>query len=166
MEGDKGVKTRRIVAGVCLFLSTFICFNPGLQNLIAFPAYTQQTEYSIPQVSGIWSLFIQTEQNDLAIPTTVNPQSQKVNLSYKLFGIFPFKSSVVEVMPSLQLVPGGQSIGVALQSKGVMVVGQAPVIGEDGKKNYPAKEAGIEVGDIILKINNKDMKSDQDVATK
>lgn len=164
MEGDKRVRTRRIVAGICLFVCTFICFSPNLQGFYSFEGYEQQTALSIPKPTGIWSLLVKSTQNELTIPTTVSPQPQKINVSYKLFGIIPFKNSVVEVMPSMSLIPGGQSIGVTLQAKGVMVVGQAPVVSEDGKKHYPAKEAGISVGDIILKINDKDVRSDQDVA--
>jgi len=45
-----------------------------------------------------------------------------------------------------------------------MVVGQAPVLDKTGKKMFPAKEAGIEVGDILLKINNQEVRTDQEVS--
>src|SRR5665647_1830465 len=91
-------------------------------------------------------------------------QDEKLEVSYKLFGIFPLRSGEVEVMNSMKLIPGGQSIGVTLQTKGVMVVGQAPVVDKTGRKVFPAKEAGIEVGDILLKINNQEVRTDQEVS--
>lgn len=67
-------------------------------------------------------------------------------------------------MSPKKLIPGGQSIGVTLQTKGVMVVGQAPVVDKNGKSSFPAKEAGIQVGDILLKIENQEVKTDQEVS--
>ncbi len=55
----------------------------------------------------------------------------------------------------VRLIPGGQSIGVLLASKGVVVTGQSSVVlTEAGKKTYPAAGTGIKPGDIIVKINN------------
>jgi stage IV sporulation protein B len=47
------------------------------------------------------------------------------------------------------IIPGGENIGIELNSKGVMVVGLYKV-----NNTYPAKDAGLSVGDIILSINN------------
>lgn len=75
------------------------------------------------------------------------------DLTFKLFGIIPIKSITVNVLPEIRVYPGGQAIGVLLKSRGVMVVGNSFVEGEDGRKYYPAQEAGIRVGDKILEIN-------------
>lgn len=91
-------------------------------------------------------------------------QTGHLQVQYLLFGLFPFKKVDVDVLPLAKVIPGGQSIGVMLQSRGVMVVGQSPVIDAAGKKFYPAKEAGLRLGDVILKINNKEVKTDTDVA--
>jgi len=75
------------------------------------------------------------------------------SLDFKIFGIIPIKSIRVNVLPDVDVYPGGQAIGVLLRSKGVMVVGKSFVEGEDGHRYYPAQEAGIEVGDRIVEIN-------------
>lgn len=158
---------RRILVVVSLILCTFLSLNPGIQNLARFPEHViSGTE--IPGFNGILAHLIKRERIPEANPAlslnlaTAIAQTEKI--SYKLFGIFPLKTSEIEKMPDLKLWPGGQSIGVTLQARGVMVVGQAPVIDQEGKKNYPAKEAGIEVGDIILKIDGQEVHTDQDVA--
>ncbi len=50
---------------------------------------------------------------------------------------------------SKAVIPGGQTIGIEVNSSGILVVGFYPV---DNK--YIAKDAGFKVGDIITKVNN------------
>ncbi|CAA7602106.1 stage IV sporulation protein B [Acididesulfobacillus acetoxydans] len=158
------MKTRRFIVILSLLLCTFLSFNPSIQQLAQFPDFQTQTKLAAPAISGFWSHVIQFNEVP-AVKTLAGPTAQTVQLTYKLFGIFPLKSSEVEVMPEMSLVPGGESIGVTLQSKGVMVVGQAPVVGADGKKQFPARDAGIETGDVLLKINQEEVQSDQEVAS-
>lgn len=78
----------------------------------------------------------------------------KVNLK---IGKVPIKTFDVQVLPDIRLFPGGQSIGVKLQAAGVLVVGHKEVIDEKNKHNFPAKNADIQIGDMIVKINNHDI---------
>lgn len=48
------------------------------------------------------------------------------------------------------IIPGGETIGIEVNSKGVLVVGFYKV-----NDSYIGKEAGFEVGDIIRKVNDK-----------
>ncbi|MDA8226142.1 MAG: SpoIVB peptidase [Desulfitobacterium hafniense] len=166
MEGDKRVKAKRIGAIGSLLLCTFLSLNPAFQQLAQFPDYKEVSQLRMPSLPGIWSRLIMLEELPESNPAMSAPlNGQTIQIAYKLFGIFPLKTSEVEVMPDLKLFPGGQSIGVSLQAKGVMIVGQAPVVSKDGKATFPAKDAGIEVGDIILKVENTVVQSDQDVAS-
>lgn len=137
------------------------------------PLYHQtQISHREPYFKGIWSSIIQVERisaNQEIVSAASSgssnfQMSEKLDVAYKLFGIFPLKSGEVQVMSPMKLIPGGQSIGVTLQTKGVMVVGQAPVVDKNGKNFFPAKEAGIQVGDILLKIENQEVKTDQEVS--
>ncbi len=47
------------------------------------------------------------------------------------------------------IIPGGQTIGIEVNSKGVLVVGFYEV-----NNKYISKTAGFEIGDIITKVNN------------
>ena len=161
MEGGKRMKGRRFTALVSILLCTFLSLNPSLRELAAFPEHLN-TDSQLPSLTGIWSTLIQRETIPDATPAVSNVTKEYV--SYKLFGIFPLKTGEIEKRPELRLIPGGQSIGVTLQVKGVMVVGQAPVTGTDGKKTVPAKEVGIEIGDTLLKIDGKEVHSDREVA--
>lgn len=77
----------------------------------------------------------------------------KSNIEIKLLGFLPLKTIEVNVIDKVYLIPGGHSIGVKLDTKGVIVVAFSDIIGQDGKKHNPAKEAGIKKGDVILEIN-------------
>jgi stage IV sporulation protein B len=69
---------------------------------------------------------------------------------------FPVKSIDVNVLPKTEVIPGGQSIGVKLNTEGVLVVGHHLVEGDDGNAS-PGEEAGIEVGDMIIKIDDHEI---------
>lgn len=86
-----------------------------------------------------------------------------VDLQLKLFNLLPLPNLMVNILPSVKVMPGGHSIGVMLQSKGVMVVGTAPVYQDSGTVRSPAAEAGIKVGDSILEINGVSVSSDEEV---
>lgn len=75
---------------------------------------------------------------------------------------FPIKKVNVNVLPDLRVIPGGQSIGVQLNSKGVLVVGYHLVKTEKGEKS-PGEKAGIKVGDIITKMNDTKIEEMSDV---
>ncbi|HWP95894.1 MAG TPA: SpoIVB peptidase [Syntrophomonadaceae bacterium] len=88
----------------------------------------------------------------------------KVNVEVKILGLIPIKSITIESIPIRRVMPGGHSIGVVLQSQGIMVVGYAPVLGTDGKKSYPAKDQGVELGDVILQADGQEVDSEEDLA--
>lgn len=88
----------------------------------------------------------------------------RVNIRMKLFGLIPLKTVTVNLFPETEIIPGGHSIGVLMRSKGVMVVGYSPISDANGVKHYPAKEAGIEIGDLILAVNGTTVKTDGEAA--
>ncbi len=83
----------------------------------------------------------------------------ETSLEVRLWDLIPIKRMVVNVVPEVRVYPGGQSIGVLLPSRGVVVIGHYPVIGSDGRTYYPAREAGIQVGDVISRINGEEIES-------
>jgi len=50
------------------------------------------------------------------------------------------------------IIAGGENIGIELNAKGVIIVGTYKVNGDD-----PAKDAKLQLGDMITQINNKDI---------
>ncbi len=89
----------------------------------------------------------------------VRPQQEGVSsLEFRFFGI-PIRRVNLEFVEMPRVVPGGHAVGVLMAEKGVIVVGHFPVRGEDGREYYPAREAGIKVGDLITAINDHPLRS-------
>ena len=62
-----------------------------------------------------------------------------------------------------EVIVGGHSIGILLQTEGATVVGYAPVVDAEGKSLFPAKEAGILPGDFIVAVNDEKVKTDEEI---
>lgn len=60
-----------------------------------------------------------------------------------------------------EVIPGGQSIGVSLNYNGVYIddFGEVTQDGKRGKSASPAKNAGLRVGEVITKVNGKEVSS-------
>ena len=70
-------------------------------------------------------------------------------LTFSLLGVVPLRTVKLSVRPGRLLVPGGQSVGVAMTTGGVVVVGNSDL----GQKPSPARLAGIRSGDVIQCVN-------------
>ena len=60
---------------------------------------------------------------------------------------------------SNRIIASGQSIGISLNSNGILIVGTYQV-----NNTSPAQEAGLKTGDIIEKINNTKVSTIEDMA--
>ncbi|MYL59513.1 SpoIVB peptidase, partial [Virgibacillus halodenitrificans] len=80
---------------------------------------------------------------------------------YELAGM-PIKKVDMSVLDDLRVIPGGHSIGVQLQTKGVLVVGHHLVTIKNGSVS-PGEEADIMVGDVILEIDGEPIKEMKEV---
>lgn len=86
--------------------------------------------------------------------------AQKTTL--KLLGTIPVKDVGITDKPSGTVFVSGEAFGIKLYTDGVIVVGTKDVE-LDGKTVNPAKEAGICVGDVIIRINGINVYSSDDV---
>jgi stage IV sporulation protein B len=77
------------------------------------------------------------------------------SVEFRLFGFIPLRRVSLVVSDSIMVMPGGHSIGVILRSGGLVVTGLAPVEDLEGRRLWPAQDAGIEVGDIILSVGDE-----------
>ena len=65
----------------------------------------------------------------------------------------PLKEVTISVLPERVLIPGGHSIGVRMNVKGVLIVGLEEIETPEGKFINPGLDAGLQIGDNILEIN-------------
>lgn len=69
------------------------------------------------------------------------------------FALSSDNTASVDVVTERVLVPGGHSVGVRMDVKGVLVVGLEEIETADGQKINPGIKAGLQIGDLILEIN-------------
>jgi stage IV sporulation protein B len=93
----------------------------------------------------------------------INSSSKDELININLLGVLPVKSVSVQAVPDIKLYPGGQPVGVKINTKGVLVVALSDIQSDNGKVISPASLAGINVGDSIVKVNNKVIKKAEDL---
>lgn len=120
------------------------------------------------------------ESNNLSVTQNsgeTNPLSsfvqEKINLiSSKLFaqwntantdGSVSDKNSArqvtAEAQEPLRVVPGGNLLGLKMNTDGILVVGLSHVIDKQSQKSTPLESAGIDIGDQIITLNGESITS-------
>lgn len=100
-----------------------------------------------------------------AVGTFQNTGVINSKLDVKFLGFIPVKSINVKQVPEISIYPGGSSIGVKLNTKGVLVVALSDIEIAKGKVSSPAAQSGIMIGDTILNIDDKPVKNAEMLAT-
>lgn len=107
--------------------------------------------------------------SDLIVSNNIFMKNTKINkdkLQIKLLGLIPVKSVSVSKINDLEVYPGGINVGIKLSTKGVLVVGHSEIQSVEGKIESPAKTSGIELGDVLIKINGEEIQSSKDLSKK
>ncbi len=171
---------KKVIGILLVVLVLGVSFSPQMQYFFSLPSYQKVAVGDTVEIN-LNKINFSTKIRDSLIVDVVEQQKGALkplhnldaliatqpglaSLKLTLFGLIPIKTMQVEIVPSISLVPGGQSIGVLLHSEGVLVVGQSVVEDTQGNKSNPARDAGIDVGDIILKVNDRTVNSDELVA--
>lgn len=105
-----------------------------------------------------------TVQSIAPIGNTINKTGINENeYQIKFLGVIPLKSVEVQKIKDLEIYPGGNPVGVRVNSEGVLIVGYSDIEIDDKKEESPGKASGLEIGDIILKVNGEDMENSIDL---
>ncbi|MGD7007827.1 SpoIVB peptidase [Metabacillus sp. 84] len=160
-------KARKIIGVILLVSLISIGFLKPVKEYIQLPktvtifeSQTASLASAIPASADSHTEAFSIEQTD----SEINLEGKKAGESNVVFewGGLPLKKTEVRVIPDLKVIPGGQSIGVKLNTLGVLVVGHHQVNTQKGKQS-PGELAGIEVGDIITEIDGTKIEKMNDV---
>ncbi|WP_425283752.1 SpoIVB peptidase [Mesobacillus persicus] len=159
---------RRVIGGILLVSLLLLGFTGPIQDYVSIPKEVtlfEGQEYDVSSLPVLASVEqnnkkIATKQSDGAVSIEAVTQG-KDELVLELAGL-PIKKVDVNVLKDFRVMPGGQSIGVKLNTVGVLVVGHHQVQTAEGKVS-PGELAGIKVGDIITEINGKRIEKMADV---
>ncbi len=94
------------------------------------------------------------------IAVSIYFSENNLRISYKYFN--PFIDDEEVSVEKQYVIPGGQTIGVELKTKGILVVGLADVVNDSKITTSPAKEAGMHIGDKIMSVDNNPVSKTQD----
>lgn len=83
-----------------------------------------------------------------------NTVGEKSTLFFKLFDKITLKEVDLDVISNVKVVPVGNTIGLKLYTKGVLVVGMNEVENAESESIKPYENTGIVEGDMIISINN------------
>lgn len=81
-------------------------------------------------------------------------QHSEYELCYSLFGVIPLKAVTVSVVPRQQVYAGGNSIGIYMQTAGVLVIDTGAVKDRSGTVCCPAEHV-VQRGDYIQAVNGQ-----------
>ncbi|UCZ54617.1 SpoIVB peptidase [Bacillus shivajii] len=162
----KNAKVRKIIGAILLVLLFSAAFYPPIQQyaslpdeLIFFEGQSYELDTALPVMAQDESpLTFEEVDGKTQIKGLESNQS---SLQFG-FGRLPLKSMDVTVLPKLKVIPGGQSIGVRVQTDGVLVVGHHLIDTKDGDVS-PGELAGINVGDMITKMDGVNIEEMSDI---
>ena len=103
------------------------------------------------------------KENIGAVSNLNNKSLENYTSDLSLMGVIPVKSVNIRVVKQRYVALSGESFGIKIFTKGVMVVGMSDVKSDKGNIN-PAKNAGLKIGDIILKANGKEVNSNTELS--
>lgn len=170
MDGQTKNATRRAFGWVITLLVFLFSFSPIATSMMRFPENINITQGYAAQLNlpGALSLEVNEEEeaklaiSDLSesiadMDKTVTIEGNEVgntSMILKMLGI-PVKKVNVNINPEKRLMPGGQSVGIAIRTEGVLVVGSSDI----GTSPSPARLAGLKSGDMIECINGTPVES-------
>ncbi|MBP2240814.1 stage IV sporulation protein B [Cytobacillus eiseniae] len=161
---------RKIIGGILLVSLVTIGFSKSFQEYLHIP--TSLTLFEGQDIAFAKAKMVSAElssddsnialkQEDHAITLQGNHHGEN-EMFLELAG-FPIKKVDVNVLKDFKVIPGGQSIGVKLNTIGVLVVGHHQIDTSEGKAS-PGELANVKIGDIITEINGEQIENMTDVA--
>lgn len=80
----------------------------------------------------------------------------------QLFGIIPLSTMEIEVVSKQEVIPGGISVGVYVQTDGIFIIGTGDVMTTDGIFESPAKNI-VKTGDYITSFQGEKIRRKQEL---
>ena len=148
-------QTVRHGLGIALSAMAFLCnYSPWVREAASLPdALTLTSGQKFVVQTGLPML----AASDGGAVSVLASQDERVTISaeaggqtsvtFSLLGLIPVHETRVNVVAERTLIPGGQAVGVALKTRGVLVVSDA------------AKGRALRAGDVILSADGKNVES-------
>jgi len=153
-------RARRAIGWLLSALVLTVYFSPQAQLVRTLPQTLSIARGQPARIDAMFPLQVDLPSAEASASMAetlaeagVETASAKATIS--LFGLLPLREMDIEISDDLRLYPGGQAVGVALHTQGVLVVGTSDLTGAYS----PARLAGIKPGDVITQANGLPVES-------
>ena len=149
----KAIQTTTLFVSIfTIFIMSFVTYlNQDIPDSFYVYGDQQFRIYQHDQIS------VEETGSEKEVRAEANTSATKA-VDLKLLGIIPVKTTYLHQTEQRYAVPCGTPFGLKMLTAGVVVVGLTPIDTETGSA-YPAKNAGVEKGDIILSVDGHSVSS-------
>ena len=99
--------------------------------------------------------------DDVTSVSLTGEETGQTTVTFRLMGVLPVKRVAVSVGEARTVMPGGQSVGIAMTTRGVVVVGLSD---PGGTVASPARLAGVRPGDVVTDVDGEALVSTADLS--
>lgn len=149
-----------VVLGIAIFILV-AGLNTNFNSLFSLPntAIVSNSDIAFLNEKDIFGKTVTVNLSDIKVAVDKNTTAK---MWVKLFGIIPIKQIEVQLTKGEEVYLGGIPLGFSIKTNGLLVVGNNSVIpSETDAVNQKTSE--IKNGDILLKINDTNIISSEDV---
>ena len=136
-----------------IVLTIFIlCIYMYIANFLQIPnqiTLLVNESYQIKTLFGI---------NVVETSSTISNNKNIRNVSLDFLG-HTVKNISISTLDEVEVIPVGQIIGLKLYTNGVLIVGMSEIENENHIKEKPFENLDIQEGDMILKVNNDEIQT-------
>lgn len=154
--------SRRRLTGLLAASVAALMFSGGIASVASLPRRIVMRSFSALEMPTTSCLRARIDAGEADISDAADGNlalrsggAGDARVTYSLLGVLPVKTVNVSVENERVLMPGGQSVGIAIDTEGVIVVGASDL----GSTPSPIRAAGIRTGDIIKRVNGAPVSS-------
>ena len=142
-------------------LSAFLLvvyFSPQAQLLRTLPDRLSVAVGQRAVLDAPFPLTVQAQEDvsaGVSLDETLPEEAGKSTATISFLGLLPLREVEIDISDDLRLYPGGQAVGVALHTQGVLVVGTSDL----SDAYSPARLAGVKAGDLITQAGGQTLES-------
>ncbi|UMZ73941.1 SpoIVB peptidase [Natranaerofaba carboxydovora] len=148
---------------ILAILIVILSLTPPVRQISEFPneitmlkGQAEKIEVSYPLILSVHGESKESVQFDSESKEVKPLELGEIDLEFKLFGHIPLRTINIDVISPIELIPGGNSVGIKLRPSDTMVVGFHEIETPEGSMS-PGKEAGLQEGDAILEIEGDEV---------
>lgn len=158
-------KKNLLIAFLFIFLIIIYVYICAIENIPDRSILFRGEQLSYKKIFGI-TLETKENKHKAVLTSTSSVENEEIGtkqVQVKLFNTFNVKDINISVIERTKVIPIGQVSGLKLYTSGVLVVGMSEIKGIDNEKHKPYENSGIQEGDTIVEIEQKEITDTNDL---